>query len=179
MITREQYLMGRDVAFPEDFTPEISDNADVTIFKANAMYAEMAKDGVEPANDQVTGNWVASGLRPKAINDRTANAATLSPHLTAEGLDTQDHQDRRIARWCLGDKGRAAMARIGIWMEHPQWTSKKNLETGTRDPWVHWQTRPPLSGLRFFRPSLGPPTAPSLPGQVGVCAIFPYEEEVA
>lgn len=159
MITRDQYLMGRGAGM----TPEVSANVDETVTKVNLMLERAAADGVFPGTDQVTGNEVASGLRPAGVNSRTANAAVNSTHITGKGCDLQDTEDRALARWCL--KNLKVLEEIGLWMEHPQWTSKKNPETGTRDPWVHTQTVPPGSKKRVYVPSMAAATAPALPEQ--------------
>lgn len=160
MISREQFCMGRTEGYA---SAEINENIDHTLEAVNSLLEDMAADGVYPGIDQVTGNAVASGLRTPAVQARTGIQNANSPHLTGEAIDPQDHEDRRVARWCLAHTGR--LLAHGLYMEHPQWTSKRNRETGTRDPWVHWQTRRPGSGLRVFRPSMRPPTAPALPEQ--------------
>jgi hypothetical protein len=112
-----------------------------------------AADGVEPGIDEKTGNYVASGWRPQAINERTSNAAQLSTHLIGEACDLQDTPQRDLARWALRNLDR--LEQIGLWMEDPRWTPD----------WVHWQTRPPHSGLRVYRPSMHEPLVAALPEQ--------------
>jgi hypothetical protein len=116
----------------------------------------MAEEGIEPAIDRFTLTPVASGWRPRGVNARTANAAEFSSHITGEGIDVQDHADRRIARWCL--RSIVRLTEIGIWCEDFRWT-------GGLDPWVHWQSKPPRSGRRFYIPNGNPPIAEALPEQ--------------
>jgi hypothetical protein len=178
VITREQYCMGRAEGY---VTAEINANIDATLLAWNGLLEDMAADGVYPGVDQVTGTAVASGLRPPGVNARTQNAATDSTHLTGEGGDVQDQAERDIMRWCL--RNLAKVAARGLYLEHPQWTSRRDPKTGKRDPWVHGQTRRPLSGLRVYRPSMAPPSAPPLPEQaengVIVCDYVPQEGEDA
>jgi hypothetical protein len=144
-VSLRHYYMGRDVTHAADLTPEIAENA-IELLRVIDIALEFAEyDGVLPALDEVTGNYVCSGWRPPAVNDRTANAAKgTSTHLTGEGIDLQDHDDRRLARWCV--KNRDLLERLGLYMEDPRWT-------GGDSPWVHLQLRPPASRKRFFIPS--------------------------
>lgn len=163
MITREDYWMGRDVSHAAELTAEIRANAEILIPKVNLLLAFAEADGVAPGFDQVTGSHVASGWRPSGINSRTSNAAALSPHLRAQGVDLQDIiGTRALACWCLVN--RDALIQVGIWMERPQWTCGRNND----DPWVHWQIVPPKSGRRFFIPSLAPALCAPLPGELEV-----------
>lgn len=153
-ITVEQYFMGRDKAHPP--TPAMRQNAAVTVGLVNEMLEEADLDGVPLTRmDQITGTLVASGYRPPAVNERTANAAKSSPHLTCEGVDIQDSRNQDLARWCL--KNLPILERLGLYMEDPRWTYSVN-----GDHWVHVQTRPPGSGRRVFVPSSAPPRGPVL-----------------
>jgi hypothetical protein len=97
------------------------------------------------------------------VNARTANAAEFSSHITAEGIDPQDHADRRIARWCLRNLNR--LAEIGLWMEDPRWCVVLDQHGKEVDWWVHWQSRPPRSGRQVYIPNSNPPLAAALPEQ--------------
>jgi hypothetical protein len=153
-ITVEQYFMGRDKAHPPSTV--LRQNAAITVALANEMLDEAAIDGVPLTRmDQITGNLVASGYRPAAVNERTANAAKSSTHLTCEGIDIQDSRNQDLARWCL--KNLPILERLGLYMEDPRWTYSVN-----GDHWVHVQTRPPRSGRRVFVPSSAPPRGPEL-----------------
>ena len=148
MLTIEDYWMGRDKAYAAQMRADIARNAGVTVRLVNALLEAAEHDRVEPGDDQVTGTAVSSGWRPPQVNDRTANAAAQSTHLTGEGIDLQDHADRRLAVWCCRNLHR--LTNLGLYLEDPRWT-------GGRDPWVHLQTRPPRSGKRIFVPSTAAP----------------------
>lgn len=158
MITNEQYFMGRDAKYPAELTAEIRHNAGVLVGKVNTLLAMAETEGIVPGFDQVTGTHVASGWRPAGVNERTANAAKTSKHLTGQGVDLQDSAGRALARWCL--RNLDALEDLGLWMEDPQWT-------GGRDPWVHLQTVPPGSGKRVYVPSTAPALAAALVEQGG------------
>lgn len=154
MITVAQYFMGRDSRYPKTLTLVIKTNAALWVHRVSQLLALAAADGVEPGIDEVTGNFMASGWRPPEVNDRTANAAATSTHLTGEGGDLQENgSGRPLARWCLRNLDK--LAAIGLWMENPQWTPT----------WVHLQTKPPKSGNRVYIPSTAPAKAPPLPEQ--------------
>jgi hypothetical protein len=157
VITLEQYFMGRDALFPGECTLAVGSNAERTVERINRALELAAADGVEPGIDVKTGNFVASGWRPRSINhalERTSNAAAASAHIVAEACDLQERMPGRdLARWAL--KNLDKLEEIGLWMEDPRWTPD----------WVHWQTRPPHSGLRVYRPSMHEPLAAALPEQ--------------
>lgn len=157
MISLADYFMGRDAKYASELTPEIRFNAETLVGKVNNLLASAEIDGVMPGRDRATGTAVASGWRPQAVNERTANAASGSKHLTGLAVDLQDTGDRRLAKWCLANED--ALKAFGLWMERPQWT-------GGVDPWVHLQSVPPGSGKRCFVPSQSPPLAAALPGEL-------------
>lgn len=154
VITLEQYYMGRDQLFPGYVTPEYEANARELLTRVNAVLYYAKQDNVEPGIDEVTGNFVASGLRTPAINDRTKNAAIGSSHLTCEGIDLQEVLYRKLARWSLQNQD--ILVEHDLWMEDPRWTPT----------WVHWQSRPPKSGRRIYIPSKNPPLVAALPEQL-------------
>ncbi len=117
------------------------------------------ESGVEIPPDQISLNYVASGHRPAGVNAATANAAAASTHLTDEGGDIQDNQSRALAMFCVLNE--ELLVRFELWMEDPRWTAGKVRPDGEkRDPWCHWQTKPPRSGNRIYIPSSQPPTDP-------------------
>ena len=153
-ITVEQYFMGRDKAHPP--SAEMRGHAAELVGLANELLDEADADGVPLTRmDQITGTLVASGYRTPAVNERTANAAKTSTHLTCEGLDIQDSKNQDLARWCL--KNLPILARLGLYMEDPRWTFSEH-----GDHWVHVQTKPPGSGKRVYRPSAARPRGPEL-----------------
>lgn len=154
MITRDDYWMGRDALYPAALTDKIVDNATELLGRVNLLLAWAYNDHVTPALDRRSGNHIASGWRPPAVNDATANAAHGSKHLTGEAIDLRDNGTRDLARWCLREL--EALEEIGLWMEDPQWTPQ----------WVHLQIAPPASRRRVYCPSSRPPLAAKLPEQI-------------
>ena len=156
MIIPADYYMGRDVKFPDELTDAIRGHVAELLGRVNLLLSWAYAEHVRPALDAHTGTHVASGWRPKAINDATSNAATASKHLTGEGIDLRDNGTRDLAQWCL--KNEDALAEIGLWMERPQWTPS----------WVHLQSVPPKSHRRYYVPSSKPPLCAALEGEEAV-----------
>jgi hypothetical protein len=151
-VTLEQFYMGRDKAYGEEWTIQIARNGIDTVGRINAVLEIAAVEGVVPQSVHPFG-YVASGWRPKAVNDKTSNAGQFSPHLYALACDLHDWLDRRLARWSL--RNLDVLDKHGLYMEDPRWTPR----------WVHWQTRPPVSRHRVFIPSSAPALALALPEQ--------------
>lgn len=139
MITIEDYWMGRDKTYSVELTDEIRKNAAVTVARANDLLERAGLGELD---------YVASGWRPKSINDFTANAGKGSRHLTGQAIDIGD-PDRRLARWCATHY--PILEELGLWLEHPGWTPS----------WVHLQTIPPASGKRCYIPSNSPSLDPT------------------
>jgi hypothetical protein len=153
VITLQQYWTGRDEAFPEDCTLAVRRNAAALLAAVNTLLKCAAEDRVAPGIDEHTWNQVASGWRPPSVNARTSNAGKHSTHITGQGVDLQDHADRRLARWCLRNLDR--LEGLGLYMEDPRWTPS----------WLHLQCVPPASGKRVYIPSSAPALALALPEQ--------------
>lgn len=139
MITYDQYMRGRDTAYPQYMTPQIKANALVTIEKANALIEAALKDGVDFEINPVTGSVVSSGWRPPQINATTPGAKPKSLHLTGEAIDIYD-PDGDLDDWCMANIN--FLRQLGLSMEHPSATKG----------WCHVQTRPPKSGRVCFYP---------------------------
>jgi hypothetical protein len=122
-ITIDDYFMGRDREYAHQLTPEIRQNAVETTALVNALLAEAADDGVEPA----------------------VHPAKLSTHLAAEACDIADDNLRSLAVWCI--RSLVVLERLGLYLEDPRWTK------GQYTNWVHVQKRAPGSGRRVFVPS--------------------------
>lgn len=153
-ITLTDYWMGRDQAHPP--SKETRQNAMDLLVLVDELLDEAEADRVPlDRRDQITGTLVSSGYRPPAVNERTANAAKRSTHLTGEGIDIQDNVNQDLARWCL--RNLDVLERLGLHMEDPRWTYSHR-----GDHWVHLQSRPPRSGRRVFVPSAAPPRGPAL-----------------
>ena len=146
MITKEQYLMGRDTTYPDDFTDAIDQNAQTTVDTVNPLLDAFFSD---------TGILlgVASGWRPAAVNEATSNAAGNSWHIHAGAVDIRDTPDRALARWVAKNQDKLESA--GLYCERFEWTKS----------WVHFSQHAPKSGHRFYIPSSAPATCSRLPEQ--------------
>lgn len=146
-IKPSDFWMGRDITHASDLTDEIQRNGADTIEKVNLLLALAAEDGIHPGIDEITKTHVASGWRPPAINDRTANAVKgTSKHVLGLACDVEDQTDRRLAVWVCRHLKDAE--RIGLYFEDPRWTAGRTNSDG----WVHMQTVPPTSGRRIYIP---------------------------
>ncbi|KQY83643.1 D-Ala-D-Ala carboxypeptidase family metallohydrolase [Pelomonas sp. Root1444] len=141
MITVNDYFMGRREQHPLALTPDIERRAERTVSVVNALLAKAMADGIHPVRNPNTGSAVSSGWRPPAINAATSGAAVNSRHMTGEAVDLYD-PDGDIDDWLLSPNGQAALASVGLWMEHPSATKG----------WAHLQTVPPRSRNRVFYP---------------------------
>jgi hypothetical protein len=156
MIIADDYYMSRDAKYPSELTEEIREHVAELLGRVNLLLSWAYADNVRPALDHATGTHVASGWRPRAVNDATSNAAASSKHLTGEGIDLRDNGTRDLAQWCL--KNEESLTEIGLWMERPQWCPT----------WVHLQIVPPGSRRRYYVPSSKPPLVAALPGEEAV-----------
>ncbi len=154
MITVEQYFMGRDLVYALEVTQGLRANAAKLVDRVNLLLDRAAADGVAPGIDEKTGNDVASGWRPRAVNERTANSGKNSTHIAGLGVDLQDTPNRDLARWCVSNLD--VLEELGLYMEDPQWTPD----------WVHLQIVAPGSGRRVYIPSTKPPLVAALPEQL-------------
>ena len=137
MITLKDYLMGRDEQYPDEYTETIATNAQSTV------------DAVNPLLDDFFNNTgislgVASGWRPKAVNDATSNAGAHSRHITAQAVDIRDTPARDLARWVAANQHK--LQDCGLYCERFEWTPT----------WVHFSPYPPASGKEFYIPSTAP-----------------------
>lgn len=86
---------------------------------------------------------VTSGFRSREDQERIYGNASKVPygsqHLNGCAADVFD-RDKSLAGWCFANYKK--LEEVGLWCEDP---------TVTRN-WVHFQTRPPQSGTRFFKP---------------------------
>ncbi len=130
MIILSDYWMGRDAQYPLALKPDIKRNAITTVALTNELLAIFGQ-----------GRKVNSGWRPPAVNAATPNAAAMSKHMLGQAIDLADPEGD-LDDWLMGDIGQAAMARLGLWHEHPAATKG----------WAHLQTVPPRSGKRTFYP---------------------------
>jgi len=135
MISLDDYLMGRDKTHAGELTETLLENASILLGRCNGLLVLFYGDIPKAPRRKLTSGW-----RPQAINDALPVPSPHSTHLTGEGIDLDD-ADRKLAHWCLLHS--SAMKRYSIWMERPEATPTH----------VHWQSRAPYSGERFFWPS--------------------------
>jgi hypothetical protein len=128
LITLHDFLMGRDAAYPSDFTGEIACNAAATVAKINQFLQRSGFDG-----------HVNSGWRPPALNAATRGAARHSRHMQALACDLHD-ADAHIDQYCLDHP--ELLEELGLWQESP----------GSTPGWCHLQIVAPASGHRVFLP---------------------------
>lgn len=125
LITLEQYLMGRDSQFPDQYTQEIKDNAEKLLGKVNAFLDEL----------KVTQAIVSSGWRPEAINATIANAAKKSQHTIGAAVDIADTHGY-LKGIILSNVD--LLKKYDLWMENqdstPTWV---HLDTHQRSPRQH------------------------------------------
>lgn len=146
MIEMSDYWKGRDTQFASQLTGEIRANAENTVLLVNELLERSGYKSI---------GYLSSGWRPPDINERTANAAHGSNHLTGKAADIPD-SDRSFAGWCVDNLD--VLKELGLWMEDPRWTFAPNGQS-----WVHVQTVPPRSGHRVYIPSTAAPRDPSFP----------------
>lgn len=141
VITIADYFMGRREQYPLAMGPAIERNAVLTVDLANKLLAQAATYGVSVPINPGNGTLVNSGWRPPAVNAATKGASTASRHMTGQAIDIHDPAGKLDA-WLMTGEGQAALAALGLWLEHPDSTPG----------WTHVQTVPPGSGRRVFHP---------------------------
>lgn len=114
LITLDDYLMGRDKKFPQEYTEEIKNNAIQLLKRVNEFLNEI---GVEEVR-------VSSGWRPAAINSKVPNAAKRSAHMMGMAVDLAD-KDRKLKEKIL--ENIHLLPKYGLWLENPDATPS----------WVH------------------------------------------
>lgn len=134
MITRDDFFMGRDKAYPHDLTDEIEVNAQVTIDRANLLLTRFRAETGDTYARKVNSGW-----RPPSVNAATPGAARKSKHMLGQAIDIDD-DNSALDDWLMTPEGETALREIGLWHEHPRDT----------DGWAHVQTVPPGSGNLHF-----------------------------
>lgn len=132
MITRQQYLKGRERKFSAEFTPELSSNTDKIIARASELLSRFGEDRA-----------VTSGWRPKSINSATPGASPTSQHIYCNAIDIEDSK-KTLGQWCIVNI--EVLVELGLYMESLLTTHNSD------NPWVHLQDVPPKSGSRIFIP---------------------------
>ena len=113
MITREQFMMGRDTAYPT--TEEMEVNAAKLLYRVNGLLKAIGS----PLTTEVT-----SGYRPGIFN---ANYAPGSAHLTCRAIDLADANGALKAKVT-----EELLAKFNLWAE----------EYARTKTWIHLQIRP-------------------------------------
>lgn len=132
MITKAEYLKGRDVQYPLDYTDEISDNIDQFLIIFNRVQLAYA----------VVMN-VNSGWRPPSVNASVPGAARFSKHMIGKAIDINDPDDR-VMKWSLANLD--LLSSLELFLEDFRWCS---TSVGR---WVHFGWGSPKSGHRIFVP---------------------------
>lgn len=150
MLTVEKYLKGRAVI--AELPPDHRQNVGILIRRMNKLWQRIELDTQRTL-------VVTSGYRRP--QDQPAHAAARSPHLRGAAVDLLDGPDAWLWRWC--ERNLRLIADVGLFVEDPRWTHNVSLP-GRAAPvdWMHFQTNPPGSGRRVFRPSSAEASAPDL-----------------
>lgn len=142
--------LDRRVKYAKAFLPEYQANGDDTQRRIGAVEtAFRAETQIELPPGY------ASGWRPAAVNDATANAGKLSNHLVANAGDKRDNVDGAFAWWCM--RNTHVLESQGVWLEHPSATVLRAWKLAIAErrdptPWCHLQRTPPSSHARVYFP---------------------------
>jgi len=131
MITAKDYFTHTADVVPAEHTV----NAGNLLTRVNRLLAEFAKENP---------NWpirVNSGYRPAAYNATVKGAAPNSNHTLGRAIDIADDSARTLACWCFINYRQ--LIDFDLWCEDPRSTPT----------WVHFQSVPPRSGIRFYLPT--------------------------
>lgn len=116
LISVAEFLMGRDTAYPADFTPEIALNAAQTVKAINSFLVITGFDG-----------HVNSGWRPPSLNAATKGAAPKSKHMLGLACDLADPRET-LDDFCTEHP--ELLEQLSLWREAPSATHG----------WLHLQT---------------------------------------
>lgn len=105
-ISKEEILMGRDKAYPKDYTEEISKNIDKLLIALNKFREAYGKAMI-----------VTSGFRPPSLN-KAIGGAKKSAHSTGMACDFRDH-DGALAKFALEMDKQGKLKEWGLWLEDP------------------------------------------------------------
>lgn len=119
MLTLDDYKMGRDKLYPEEWTLDVQSQALDLIKRVNNLLEALKFGPVK----------VSSGWRPLAVNLR-AGGAKRSLHMSGKAVDLVDHGP---LKQLILDNSHLLLD-FGLWMEDskstPTWC---HLDTGVRD----------------------------------------------
>lgn len=125
MITRAEYLMGREVSDPINEILEV--NVAVLLYRVNRL---LKAYGLPVA--------LSSGYRPVGVNANVGGSAR-SAHITCQAIDLKDPTGLLAA---FIAKMPDCLETFDLYLEDPSATKG----------WVHLQTRKTASGKRVFKP---------------------------
>lgn len=139
MISMAELLKGKNF---EDQTPEVQENLNILLERVNKIRSSYGKP-MSPT----------SGLRTmsdhlRIYQEKAAKAGVpfdeskvpmKSRHLYGEAVDISD-PNKELQQWCIENE--ALLEEFELWCEDFAHTLN----------WVHFQTKPPKSGNRFFIP---------------------------
>lgn len=128
MITLEEYLMGRQIKYPSDYTPAIKAAAIALLNQVNDLLALLNYD--KPV--------VSSGWRPPEVNTKVGGKP-FSNHMTGHAIDIAD-ADRTLTNLIKANMD--VLETCKLYLEDPESTKT----------WVHLQNIPPKSGKIIFKP---------------------------
>jgi hypothetical protein len=134
VISLDDYWMGRNSKYPDEWSFDIAENAAVLLSRVNLLLSLYYAATGYPQPE------VSSGWRPHCINVK-AGGAKNSAHVTGEAIDLRDPYDH-LDDWLMTPEGRLALMQCDLYLEHPTATNT----------WCHLQTRPPRSKNRVFHP---------------------------
>lgn len=123
MISRDEYLMGRDKRWP--LTPELEDNLKRFLEAINHLRTAYGKPMI-----------VTSGYRPPEIN-AAVGGSKKSKHMECLAIDIAD-KEGELGQWLLANK--ELLFKHNLFVEHPACTPG----------WAHIQLGPSPTGQRFF-----------------------------
>ena len=137
MITVTQYVGPHKRS--EDWTIARQINAQKLLAACLLLENDAIADGVEFHDNPATKSGVSGktfgGFRPQACPQGAPN----SNHKEGLAVDRYDPENK-IDDWCMANLDK--LEARGIWIEHPDATHG----------WSHWQSVPPKSGKRVYRP---------------------------
>lgn len=87
--------------------------------------------------------------------DRPKNGSATSWHFQGAAIDVDDNDAGDFAKWVLANLDFISSPEVDLYIEDPRWTNGCGS-------WVHFQSKPPKSGKRVFKPSSQPPCNASL-----------------
>lgn len=122
MITLEQYLMGRETLYPEEFQDNfVAENATAFLKQLNRFLADLNINDIE----------ITSGWRPLEVNRRVGGSSN-SHHIFGRAIDLAD-PIKALYRVFEEADFNGKLEAYGLWMEHedstPTWV---HLDCGVR-----------------------------------------------